>query len=526
MEGLRGLNCGVFVGVASGGSADTRGHEMTGMEETSVYDATSSTPSIAAGRISYVFDLEGPNSVYDTACSSSLVALHAAVSSLRQRECKVALVVAVNQLFDASVFAAFAKAGMLSPSGHCHTWDASANGYLRGEGCGAIVLEAFDESSSADVYANILGTSVMSDGKSASITAPNGLAQERVIRQALKVSNIRTDEVDYIEAHGTGTALGDPIEMEALAGVFAASMNDSSSTSSRSLLVGSVKSNIGHLEMAAGMAGLIKAILVVCQESVPPNVGLEKLNPRVEESIASHDFSVELPTVLSALRETSGKDESELLVAGVSSFGYAGTIAHVVVRQAPEMCRRRDIMSGGASASSVFPNRVKLAWMMPPHPLLQQVETLGIASRGVEYMTVFHEKLMNLYNKYIIGGRCLFPGAGFVEMGLAAGARMSQGGGGGRIAESGIELLDMSFTSPFDIEDGCTLISEHIFGRGMKFFSGDTEDDAEGDAMPFATIGEIKTGSTVSSSIEGGSDEVLRSWKDSHKEEVLSLIHI
>ena len=315
--------------------------------------------------------------------------------------------------------------------------------------------------------------------------------------------------------------MGDPIEMEALAGVFAASMNDSSSTSSRSLLVGSVKSNIGHLEMAAGMASLIKAILVVCEESVPPNVGLEKLNPRVEESIASHDFSVELPTVLSALRETSGKDESELLVAGVSSFGYAGTIAHVVVRQAPEMCRRRDIMSGGASASSVFPNRVKLAWMMPPHPLFHQ--TLGIASRGVEYMTVFHEKLMSLYNDHVIGGRCLFPGAGFVEMGLAAGARMSQGRRGGKeghMAESGIELLDVSFISPFDIEDGCTLISEHIFGRGMKFFSGDTEDDAEGDAMPFATIGEIKTGSTVSSSIEGGSDEVLRSWKDSHKEEV------
>mmetsp|Transcript_17589 Transcript_17589/g.25676 ORF Transcript_17589/g.25676 Transcript_17589/m.25676 type:complete len:162 (+) Transcript_17589:652-1137(+) len=148
---------------------------------------------------------------------------------------------------------------MLSTSGHCHTWDASADGYLRGEGCGAIVLEAFDESSSKDVYASFFGTIVMSDGKSASITAPHGLAQERVIQQALRVSNIKPDEVDYIEAHGTGTALGDPIEIEALAGVFASSMNNSSS-SSRSLMVGSVKSNIGHLEMAAGMAGLIKAI--------------------------------------------------------------------------------------------------------------------------------------------------------------------------------------------------------------------------------------------------------------------------
>ena len=293
--------------------------------------------------------------------------------------------------------------------------------------------------------------------------------------------------------------------------VFATSMSESEG----SLLVGSVKSNIGHLEMAAGMAGLMKAILGVCEESVPPNVGLEKLNPRVEESIASHDFSVELPTIVSALRETSGKEESELLVAGVSSFGYSGTITHAVVRQAPEMCRRRDMIGAGPS-SSVFPNRVKLPWMMPPHPLLQQAERLGIGSRGVEYVTVFHEKLMSLYNGHVIGGRCLFPGAGFVEIGLAAGVRMLQGGS----ANSVIELLDVSFISPLDIEDGCMLISEHSFGRGMEFFLEDTKNDAEGDAMPMARIGEIKAGSAGSSSIEGASHEVLSSWKDSHKQKV------
>ena len=343
MEGLRGLNCGVFVAVTTGANISTRGSDRltsSEMNNTSVYDATSTSSSIATGRISYVFDLEGPNSAFDTACSSSLVALHAAISSLKQGECKVALVIAVNQLFDSSFFASCAKAGMLSPSGQCHTWDASADGYLRGEGCGAIVLQPFDaEASSGNVYANILGTSVQSDGKSASITAPNGLAQERLIQKALKMSNIKPGDVDYIEAHGTGTALGDPIEMEALAGVFAESFDRSSL--SHSLMVGGVKSNIGHLEMAAGMAGLIKAILVLGQEYVPPNVGLKKLNPHIEESIESHNFAVELPTVLAPLHTMSGKDETELLVAGVSSFGYSGTITHAVICQAPQSCRRK-----------------------------------------------------------------------------------------------------------------------------------------------------------------------------------------
>ena len=224
----------------------------------------------------------------------------------------MALVVAVNQLFEPYVFSSFAKAGMLSLTGQCHTWDASADGYLRGEGCGAIVLEAFDADALAGkVYANFFGASVQSDGKSASITAPNGFAQERLIKEALKVSNVKPAEVDYIEAHGTGTALGDHIEMEALAGVFSGSI-DSSSTE-RTLMVGFVKSNMGHLEMAAGMAGMIKAILVLGQEYVPPNVGLKKLNPRIEESIVSHDFSVELPTELVPLRAASNKTEAELL---------------------------------------------------------------------------------------------------------------------------------------------------------------------------------------------------------------------
>ena len=186
----------------------------------------------------------------------------------------MAIVMGVNQLLDPYTGVAFAKAGMLLETRHCYTWDASSDGYLHGKGCGAIVLKAFNEQSSRNVYAHIIGTIFMADGNSASITAPIGLAQERVIRQTLKVSGMQAEDVDYIEGHGTGTVLGDPIEIEAIAGVFATSRKRS--IRSHSLVVGSVKSDIGHLEMAAGMAGLIKAILVVGQQIAPSKVCLNR----------------------------------------------------------------------------------------------------------------------------------------------------------------------------------------------------------------------------------------------------------
>ena len=270
--------------------------------------------------------------MYDTACSSSLVALDAAISALQLGKCDMALVAGANELFDSQVFEAFARAGMLSPTGRCHTWDASADGYLRGEGCGAILLKPASAAKPGSIYANVLGASVMSDGTSASITAPNGSAQEKLIKRALEASGIKPNDVDYIEAHGTGTALGDPIEVEALAEVFAESRSES-----HPLMMGAVKSNIGHLEGAAGIAGLIKAVLVLAHESAPPNAGLEELNPLIAKTIQSHDFPIAFPTEVEPIvREDSGK----LLVAGVSSFGYSGTIAHAIVQQAPSDMRR------------------------------------------------------------------------------------------------------------------------------------------------------------------------------------------
>jgi len=289
---INGLDCGVFVGASSGSS--TNGRQRALGEDTgklSVYSATGATSSIASGRISYVFNFQGPNSVYDTACSSSLVALDAAISSLQLGKCEMALVAGANEVFEKDVFQAFARAGMLSPTGRCHTFDASADGYLRGEGCGAILLKRSSEVKPNSAYANILGASVMSDGTSASITAPNGSSQEQLIKRALEASGIKPNDVDYVEAHGTGTALGDPIEVETLAEVFAESRDES-----HPLMIGSVKSNIGHLEGAAGIAGLIKAILVLAHECVPPNAALETLNPLIEKTIQSHGFAVKFPT--------------------------------------------------------------------------------------------------------------------------------------------------------------------------------------------------------------------------------------
>ena len=266
---MKGLNCGVFVGTSAspGGRPSNTGKRSI---KNSVYSATGTTVSIASGYISYVFNFQGPNAAYDTACSSSLVALDAAISALKLGKCNMALVAGANELFRFQVFEAFARASMLSPTGQCHTWDASADGYLCGEGCGAILLMPANAAKEGSIYVNILGTSAMSDGTLASITAPNGSAQGKLIERALEASGIRPNDIDYIEAHGTGTALGDPIEIETLAEVF-----KKSKTKSILLMVGSVKSNIGHLECAAGIAGLIKAVLILVHEHAPSNIGLE-----------------------------------------------------------------------------------------------------------------------------------------------------------------------------------------------------------------------------------------------------------
>ena len=283
--------------------------------------------SVASGRLSYLLGLQGPSLTVDTACSSSLVSVHLACQALRTGECRMALAGGVNLMLSADLFVAFTQSRMLAADGRCKTFDASADGFARGEGCGVVVLKKLDEAiADGDrVLAVIRGSAVNQDGPSSSLTAPNGPAQEAVIRAALQRAGIRPEEVGYVEAHGTGTQLGDPLEMRALGEVFRHRRG------APPLVVGSVKTNVGHLEAAAGITGLIKVVLSLQHARIAPHLHFREPSPH----IAWDDLPIRIPTKLDTWEPIGGRR-----IAGVSSFGYSGTNAHLVVEQAPDLARR------------------------------------------------------------------------------------------------------------------------------------------------------------------------------------------
>lgn len=318
---LQGSPTGVFVGISN---PEYGAHLLWSGDPRRInaYSGTGASLGVAAGRLSYLMGLTGPSLIVDTACSSSLVSTHLACQSLRARECDLALSAGVNLIFGPETFVNFSKARMLSPDGRCKTYDASADGYARGEGGGLVVLKRLSDAlrDGDRVIGLIRGSAVNQDGPSGGLTVPNGPAQTRVIRQALAFAQVRPAQVGYLEAHGTGTALGDPIEMRALCNAYAEGRDPA-----RPLLVGSVKTNIGHLESAAGMAGLIKALLVLERGQVPPHLHFRNPTPH----IAWADIPVKVPTALQDWAEVER-------FAGVSAFSFSGTNAHVVLSSAPE----------------------------------------------------------------------------------------------------------------------------------------------------------------------------------------------
>ena len=307
---------GVFVG---GGVS---GYLPAGSEQTNIYAATGNTASTAAGRLSYVLGFTGPAMAIDTACSSALVAVHLACQSLRNRECEAALAGGVNLLLDQETTTIFASGNLLSADARCKTFDAAANGYVRGEGCGLIVLKRLADAEAAGdpICAVIRGTAINQDGPSSGLTVPNGPAQERVICRALADADLTPAQIGYIEAHGTGTPLGDPIEIGALSTVFA--------QRSTPLYVGSVKTNVGHLEAAAGVAGLMKLVLALQHRQLPPHLHLHHPNPHIDWAATP----VQVPTVLT---DWAAPADESLRIGGVSSFGFSGTNAHVIVAEYP-----------------------------------------------------------------------------------------------------------------------------------------------------------------------------------------------
>jgi acyl transferase domain-containing protein/acyl-CoA synthetase (AMP-forming)/AMP-acid ligase II/acyl carrier protein len=313
---LGGSSTGVFIGASHSdymcllSGAPSRG-------------GTGVSLSVLANRISYLLDLRGPSFVVDSACSSSLLAVHLACLSLRNRECDLALAGGVNMILRPEITVSFSQAGMMASDGRCKTFDASANGYVRGEGCGVLVLRRLSDCRSGrdQILATIRGSATNQDGRSNGLTAPNGLAQQAVIRAALRNAGVDSRRIGYVEAHGTGTPLGDAVEVESLRTVFGKrSPND------KPCLLGSVKTNIGHLEAAAGVAGLIKAVVSLQHETIPPVVHFKELNRNLDHG----DFPFIIPK-----QPHPWPSGEESRYVGVSSFGFGGANVHLILEEAP-----------------------------------------------------------------------------------------------------------------------------------------------------------------------------------------------
>lgn len=332
-ESLRLSRTGVFVGVSS--TDYVRLVSASAQQKSTIWDNTGGSSSIIANRISYFLDIQGPSIVIDTACWSSLVAVHLACRSLSTWDCDIALVGGTNVLISPEPWGGFREAGILSQTGCCHAFDKSADGMVRGEGCGVIVLQRLSDArlEGRRILAILTGSAVNQDGKSNGIMAPNPSAQIGVLENACKSARVDPLEIGYVEAHGTGTSLGDRIEAHALGMVFGRKRPGSGP-----LMIGSIKPNIGHLEGAAGIAGLIKAVLMVERGSLLPSGGFTEPNPAIpftELGLRVVDELQEWPVVAGRPRR-----------AGVSSFGFGGTNAHVIVEEAGSV--GADTVSGRA----------------------------------------------------------------------------------------------------------------------------------------------------------------------------------
>lgn len=318
IEALSGSNTGVFTSLY----ASQYGHmQQLESDMDALYIPTGNAVSMAANRLSYLFDLRGPSIVFDTACSSSLVALHLACLNLQTKSCETAIVTAANINLLPSINLLLSQAKMLSQEGQCKTFDASADGYVPGEGIGAVVLKPLDKAilDKDRIYAVIAGSGVNQDGKTNGLTAPNGLQQEALLKSVYKIAKIDPHDISYVECHGTGTFLGDPIEIQALGEVLGQQRKKE-----HPCLIGSVKTNLGHLEPAAGIASVIKVALALKYSKIPPHLNFKTPNPHIE----FNKYHLSVP-----LKIEEWPNYGNHRLAGISGFGFGGTNAHLVVRE-------------------------------------------------------------------------------------------------------------------------------------------------------------------------------------------------
>lgn len=322
---LAGSQTGVFIGLCT-----VDYHRLLYKNYACIgpYSGTGTTPCITANRLSYLLDLRGPSISVDAACSSSLVSIHLACQSLRLGESDLCLAAGVNLILSPDSTISSSQTKLLSTQGRCQTFDANADGYVRGEGCGVVVLKRLSDAvrDGDNILALIRGSAVNQDGLSNSLTAPNGLAQQALIRQALANSNLKPAEISYVEAHAVGTTIGDAIEFRALKTVLMEGREPE-----QICWISSAKPNIGHLEAASGMAALIKVILSLQHEEIPPHLHLTQLNPYID--LENTPFSI--PTELQKWPRSQ-----KPRFAGISTFGFGGTNAHVVIEEAPQASQK------------------------------------------------------------------------------------------------------------------------------------------------------------------------------------------
>ena len=316
---LKGSRTGVYAGISNN---EYRALVLDGNDTAepaaSLYSVAGTSFNTAIGRVAFALGLQGPALAVDTACSSSLAAVHQAVAGLQRGEADLALAGGVHAILSGRLFELRGNAGMLAPDGRCKTFDAAANGYVRGEGCGILVLKRLSdaEADGDRVWGVIRGTALNQDGASQGLTVPNGEAQERCIADALAWAGVEPSDVDYVETHGTGTPVGDPIEAEATGSAYSIGRD-------RPLLIGSVKTNVGHLESAAGAASLIKVLLAMKRGSIPKHLNFREPNPEIPWE--------RLPLQVTAERIAWPRRSDRQPLAGVSGFGWSGTNAHVVL---------------------------------------------------------------------------------------------------------------------------------------------------------------------------------------------------
>ncbi|WP_131777542.1 SDR family NAD(P)-dependent oxidoreductase [Legionella cherrii] len=321
LAAIKDSKTGVFVGCGTNEYPRLLAGLGVGLDDLNIYFATGNVLNAMPGRVAYAFDFHGPIQAIDTACSSSMTAIHDACLSLQNGDCDMALAGGVNILLAPDSNITLSKARMLSPESRCKTFSEDADGYARSEGCGVIVLKRLSTALKENdtILAVIKGTSINSDGKSGGFTVPNGIAQEEVIRSALAKAKLSPADIDYIEAHGTGTPLADPIEANALSKIFSEYHSEE-----KPLYISSVKTNIGHSESASGVAGVIKAILSLQTHQLFKHLNFKKLNP-----------AIELKNTVIPLSTMDWPKEEGLRCAGVSSFGFSGANAHIVMQEAP-----------------------------------------------------------------------------------------------------------------------------------------------------------------------------------------------